>query len=107
MLQPAPGSVLDLEVVGDWSDHTAAEAGRAGTAVVGTAVGPEVADTVDDIEPGVVHKTTEAADTDETEVVAAKNPQVKPDSVVDPVAVAVAVSPSPSDTPDSPAEPPL
>jgi hypothetical protein len=98
-----PGSALDLETVGDWSDHTAAEAGRAGTAVVDTAAGPEVADTVDDIEPGVVHKATEAADTEETEVVAAKNPQVNPDSVVDPVAV----SPSPSDTPDSPAAPPL
>jgi hypothetical protein len=103
-----PGSALDLETVGDWSDHTAAEAGRAGTAVVGTAVvdtaaGPEVADTVDDIEPGVVHKATEAADTEEIEVVAAKNPQVNPDSVVDPVAV----PPSPSDTPDSPAAPPL
>ena len=98
VLQLVPGSALDLETAGDWSDHMAAEAERADIVVADTAVGAEVADT----EPGVVHKATEAADTEETEVVAAKS-LLHPDAAVDPVAA----SPSPSDTPDSPAAPPL
>lgn len=104
VLQLVPGSALDLETAGDWSDHMAVEAERADIAVVDTAVGAEVADTVDDTEPGVVHKATEAADTEETEVVAAKN-LLHPDAAVDPVAASP--SPSPSDTPDSPAALPL
>lgn len=102
VLQPVPGSALDLEAAGDWSGHMAAEAERADTAVVDIdiAVGAEVADTVADTEPEVVHKATEAAGT-ETEVVAAQNLQVN--SAVD----LAAASPSPSDTPRSPAAPPL